>query len=96
MVGAEPADFERIKPVLQAFCENIFHVGPPGDGHVLKLVNNMLAMTTAAAIAEAVAVAAKSGLSLAEAVRGGLGRRRQLRHLPDDGRQDAARATSAA
>ena len=64
MVGAEPADFERIKPVLQAFCENVFHVGKPGDGHVLKLVNNMLAMTTAASIAEAAAVAAKSGLSL--------------------------------
>jgi 3-hydroxyisobutyrate dehydrogenase-like beta-hydroxyacid dehydrogenase len=64
MVGAEPADFERVRPVLAAFCENIFHVGPPGHGHVLKLINNMLAMTTAAAIAEAVATAAKSGLSL--------------------------------
>ena len=64
MVGAEAADFERIKPVLQAFCENVFHVGKPGDGHVLKLVNNMLAMTMAASIAEAAAVAAKSGLSL--------------------------------
>ena len=65
MVGAEPADFERIKPVLQAFCENVFHVGKPGDGHVLQLVHHMLAMTMAAAIAEAAAVAAKSGLSLA-------------------------------
>ena len=64
MVGAEPADFETLKPVLQAFCENIFHVGPPGSGHVLKLVNNMLAMTTAAAIAEAAAVAAKNDLPL--------------------------------
>ena len=64
MVGAEPADFERVRPVLAAFCENIFHVGPPGHGHVLKLINNMLAMTTAAAIAEAAAAAAKSGLSL--------------------------------
>ncbi len=44
MVGAEPTDFEMLKPVLQAFCENVFHVGPPGTGHVLKLVNNMLAM----------------------------------------------------
>lgn len=66
MVGAEPADFETLKPVLQAFCENVFHVGAPGTGHVLKLVNNMLAMTMAAAIAEAAAVAAKSGLPLAK------------------------------
>ena len=64
MVGAEPADFERVRPVLAAFCENVFHVGGPGHGHVLKLVNNMLAMTTAAAVAEAVAAAAKAGLSL--------------------------------
>jgi len=64
MVGAEPADFLSIKPVLQAFCENVFHVGPPGSGHVLKLVNNMLAMSMAASISEAVAVAAKSGLAL--------------------------------
>ena len=64
MVGADAADFAALKPVLQAFCENVFHVGPPGSGHVLKLVNNMLAMSMAASIAEAVAVAAKSGLPL--------------------------------
>jgi 3-hydroxyisobutyrate dehydrogenase-like beta-hydroxyacid dehydrogenase len=64
MVGAEPADFELLKPVFAAYCENIIHVGPPGHGHVLKLINNMLAMTAAAAIAEAMATAAKAGLSL--------------------------------
>ena len=64
MVGAEPADFEALKPVFAAYCENVVHVGGPGHGHTLKLVNNMLAMTTAAAIAEAVSTAAKSGLSL--------------------------------
>ena len=64
MVGAEPADFEMLKPVLAAFCENIFHVGPPGHGHVLKLVNNMMAMSFAASIAEAFAVGAKAGLDL--------------------------------
>jgi 3-hydroxyisobutyrate dehydrogenase-like beta-hydroxyacid dehydrogenase len=64
MVGAEAADFEAIEPVLRAFCENIFHVGPPGHGHVLKLVNNMMAMSFACAIAEAFAVAAKAGLDL--------------------------------
>ena len=64
MVGAEPEDFKAIEPVLKAFCENIFHVGPPGHGHVLKLVNNMLAMSFAACIAEAFAVGAKAGLDL--------------------------------
>ncbi|MDM0073612.1 NAD(P)-dependent oxidoreductase [Variovorax sp. J2P1-59] len=64
MVGADAEDFQVIEPVLKAFCENIFHVGPPGHGHVLKLVNNMMAMSFAACIAEAFAVAAKSGLDL--------------------------------
>ena len=64
MVGASDEDFARVRPILAAYCENVIHVGPPGHGHVLKLINNMLAMTTAAAIAEAVAAAAKSGLSL--------------------------------
>jgi len=64
MVGAEPDDFRAIEPVLKAFCENIFHVGPPGHGHVLKLVNNMMAMSFAASIAEAFAVSAKAGLDL--------------------------------
>ena len=64
MVGADAADFDALRPVFAAFCENIIHAGPPGHGHVLKLVNNMLAMTMAAAIAEAMATAAKAGLSL--------------------------------
>jgi 3-hydroxyisobutyrate dehydrogenase-like beta-hydroxyacid dehydrogenase len=64
MVGAEPEDFKALEPVLKAYCENVFHVGPPGHGHVLKLVNNMMAMTFAAAIAEAFAVGAKAGLDL--------------------------------
>ena len=64
MVGADDAQFERVKPVLAAFCENIFHVGPPGAGHTLKLVNNFMALTIAASIAEGFAVAAKAGVRL--------------------------------
>ena len=64
MVGADAASFERLQPVLKAFCENVIHVGPPGHGHVLKLVNNFLALSIATSTAEAFAIAAKSGLSL--------------------------------
>lgn len=62
IVGAEPEDFARIRPVLDAFAENIFHVGPPGSGHTLKLVNNFISMGTAALLAEALTVAARSGI----------------------------------
>lgn len=64
MVGASDADLERVRPILAAYCENVIHVGPPGHGHVLKLINNMLSMTTACAVAEAAAAAAKAGLAL--------------------------------
>jgi 3-hydroxyisobutyrate dehydrogenase-like beta-hydroxyacid dehydrogenase len=64
MVGADDATFAKVKPVLAAFCENIFHVGPPGAGHTLKLVNNFMALTIAASIAEAFAVASKAGVRL--------------------------------
>ena len=64
MVGADEATFEQIQPVLAAYCENIFHVGPPGHGHVLKLVNNFLALSIAASTAEAFASISRAGVSL--------------------------------
>ncbi|HET7728477.1 MAG TPA: NAD(P)-dependent oxidoreductase [Usitatibacter sp.] len=64
MVGADDAVFAAVKPVLAAFCENIFHVGPPGAGHTLKLVNNFMAMTIVASIAEAFCVASAAGVRL--------------------------------
>ena len=64
MVGADDATFRRLQPVLATFCENIFHVGPPGAGHTLKLVNNFMAMTIVASIGEAFAVATKAGVKL--------------------------------
>jgi len=64
MVGADEATFVRLRPVFAAYCENIFHVGPPGAGHTLKLVNNFMALTIVASIGEAFAVAAKAGVKL--------------------------------
>jgi 3-hydroxyisobutyrate dehydrogenase-like beta-hydroxyacid dehydrogenase len=62
MVGADEATFKAIKPVLEAYCENIFHVGPPGAGHIIKLINNFIAQAIATATAEGLAVAVKAGV----------------------------------
>jgi 3-hydroxyisobutyrate dehydrogenase-like beta-hydroxyacid dehydrogenase len=62
MVGAEDEMFAEIKPVLEAFCENIFHVGGPGAGHKVKLVNNFLAMSQAAMTAEALCACGATGV----------------------------------
>ena len=64
MVGADDATFAEVKPVLEKFCENIFHVGGPGTGHKIKLVYNFVAMAHAAICCEALAACARVGLSL--------------------------------
>jgi 3-hydroxyisobutyrate dehydrogenase-like beta-hydroxyacid dehydrogenase len=62
MVGADPATFEEIEPVLKAFCENIFHVGGVGAGHKIKLVNNFAAIGQMSLIAESLVACAKLGV----------------------------------
>jgi 3-hydroxyisobutyrate dehydrogenase-like beta-hydroxyacid dehydrogenase len=64
MVGAEPASFARLEPVLRCFAENVFHVGGPGAGHVIKLLNNFIAQAICTATAEAFAVGRRAGVDL--------------------------------
>jgi 3-hydroxyisobutyrate dehydrogenase-like beta-hydroxyacid dehydrogenase len=64
MVGADPQTFDEVKPVLEKFCENIFHVGGPGTGHKIKLVYNFVAMGHAAITCEALAACARVGIPL--------------------------------
>jgi 3-hydroxyisobutyrate dehydrogenase-like beta-hydroxyacid dehydrogenase len=68
MVGAEPADFARIEPLLRCFAENVFHVGSPGAGHVIKLLNNFIAQAICTATAEAFAVGQRAGVDLRKLV----------------------------
>jgi 3-hydroxyisobutyrate dehydrogenase-like beta-hydroxyacid dehydrogenase len=63
MVGADDRTFAEVKPVLDKFCENIFHVGGPGTGHRIKLVYNFVAMAHAAITCESLAACGKVGIS---------------------------------
>ena len=36
MIGADLAVLDQIRPVLETFCEHIFHTGPLGSAHTLK------------------------------------------------------------
>ena len=64
MVGASDAQFAQLEPVLRTFAENVFHVGAPGAGHVIKLLNNFIAQASCTAVAEAFAVGQKAGVDL--------------------------------
>jgi len=64
MVGADAALFARLEPLLRCFAENVFHVGGPGAGHTVKLLNNFIAQAICTATAEAFAVGQRSGIAL--------------------------------
>jgi 3-hydroxyisobutyrate dehydrogenase-like beta-hydroxyacid dehydrogenase len=62
MVGADDAVFAQLKPLLHSFAENVFHVGGPGAGHIIKLLNNFIAQAICTATAEAFAVGQRAGI----------------------------------
>lgn len=62
MAAGDVADYDRAKPLFDDLGENVFHVGPSGAGHTLKLINNFFAMTTASAMSEAFAMGDKAGI----------------------------------
>ena len=62
MVGAPDEVFERVEPILQA-VGNPVQVGPTGSAAVLKLAVNSVLYGLNQAVAEAVALAEKSGVA---------------------------------
>lgn len=63
MAAGETGVFERLAPLLQIIGNGTTHVGTkPGQGQVLKLVNNLLLATTYVATCEAAALATKAGI----------------------------------
>ncbi len=63
MVGADDETFEKTLPVLNVLGKNIYHLGGPGAGDAMKLVNNLLLGCNMAAVAEALVLGAKCGLT---------------------------------
>jgi len=64
MTGGDPKVIAEITPIIQCFSDSIVHAGGIGAAHTLKLVNNFIALGTAAAVAEGIATAAKAGVSM--------------------------------
>lgn len=63
MTAGDKAAFDKVKPVLEVVGENVFYLGQSGAGHVMKLLNNAMSMTTASMMSEIYAMADKAGLS---------------------------------
>lgn len=60
--GTEPM-FQRLKPTLAHFGTDLTHCGAPGAGQAMKLINNMVLFQNVVALAEALSLARKAGLS---------------------------------
>lgn len=60
MVGGTASDVERAEPILRALGRPT-HVGPPGAGHTVKVINQLIVGLTIQAIAEATVLAEAYG-----------------------------------
>jgi 3-hydroxyisobutyrate dehydrogenase-like beta-hydroxyacid dehydrogenase len=61
-VGASPALFARIRPLLQCMGSDVTHCGAVGAGQVVKILNNMVLFQTVHALAEALALGRRAGV----------------------------------
>jgi len=62
MAGGASEDFSAAKPLLETMGKKILHVGPMGQGSVLKLSANLVAASIVTAMNEALVLATKAGL----------------------------------
>jgi len=61
-VGASPAVFARIEPLLRCMGSDITHCGGVGNGQAVKILNNMVLFQTVHALAEALALGRRAGV----------------------------------
>jgi len=62
MAAGDKETFEKVKPVLNVQGENVFYLGALGAGHVTKLINNFMGMTTVCAMSQALAIAKRADI----------------------------------
>jgi 2-hydroxy-3-oxopropionate reductase len=81
MVGGEPADVERARPVLEVLGATVTHVGGHGAGQVVKACNQVVVALIIQAVSEALVLGAKAGADPAAILRvlsGGMAANRLL------------------
>lgn len=66
LVGGAAELFEQHKPALQVIGNRMFHMGPLGTAAIIKVITNMLAFIHLKACSEALMLAKRGGLDLAQ------------------------------
>jgi len=62
MAAGDKATFDKYESMLKEQGENVFYLGKLGSGHVTKLINNFMGMTTVTAMSQAFAAAELAGV----------------------------------
>lgn len=62
MAAGDKATFDKYEPMLKEQGENVFYLGKLGSGHVTKLINNFMGMTSVVAMSQAFAAAKLAGV----------------------------------
>ena len=68
MVGADPTDFEEVKPILDTMGTTVVLVGPPGSGQTVKAANQLIVAGTLELVAEAIVFLRAYGVDTEAAV----------------------------
>ena len=58
--------FERAEPVLRAFASNVFYLGEPGSGTLVKLINNAIVLCSGQLVQEGIVLGSRAGLDPAK------------------------------
>ena len=61
MIGANPATFDKVKPIFELMGKNITLVGGNGDGQTCKVCNQIIVALNIEAVSEALVFASKAG-----------------------------------
>lgn len=62
MVGGDEAVFNRCKPVLDTMGKRVIHMGGPGMGQTVKLMNQIMVVCNLASVCEGLILGAKAGV----------------------------------
>ncbi|WP_420392840.1 NAD(P)-dependent oxidoreductase [Acuticoccus sp.] len=68
LFGGESDLLAELRPVFDAYAQNVFHVGPAGHAIRLKLIHNYIAFANVAAWCEGFALAAREGLDMTKVI----------------------------
>lgn len=63
LVGGDAEVLAQARPILECYAENIFHAGPVGAGHGMKLLHNYCSLGMVALLSEAAACAQQNGVA---------------------------------